>query len=86
MEDLPSAVRAFLDEHIFSASQLEVLLRLREAAGEEVTLADLARSTALPRKARVGRRDSPVVSASPGTSSSTAAFPVLGRRWPRLRR
>lgn len=48
MQDLPALVRAFLDEHIFSASQLEVLLLLRAEAGQEVTLASLARRTALP--------------------------------------
>lgn len=48
MPELPATVRAFLDEHIFSASQLEVLLMLRTAPQEAVTLPELARRTALP--------------------------------------
>jgi len=46
--DLPATVRAFLDEHVFSASQLEVLLMLRAAPEAAVTLPELARRTALP--------------------------------------
>ena len=49
MEALPATVRAFLDEHIFSASQLEVLLLLRSGGDARVTLPDLARRTALPQ-------------------------------------
>lgn len=49
MSDLPPVVRAFLDEHIFSASQLEVLLLLREDEGRDVSLADVSRRTALPQ-------------------------------------
>lgn len=47
MEELPAGVRRFLDAHIFSASQLEVLLLLRQI-GEPLPLAELARRTALP--------------------------------------
>ena len=49
MQDLPATVRAFLDEHIFSASQLEVLLLLRATPTTELTLDELARRTALPQ-------------------------------------
>lgn len=49
MSDLPRDVRDFLHEHIFSASQLEVLLLLREDAAQKVTLAELSRRTALPQ-------------------------------------
>lgn len=48
MQDLHPAVCAFLDEHIFSASQLEVLLLLRSAPDSTVTVPDLSRRTALP--------------------------------------
>ena len=40
---LPPEVIAFLDEHIFSVTQLEVLLLVREAAPEPRTAAELAR-------------------------------------------
>lgn len=49
MSDLPPVVQAFLDEHIFSASQLEVLLVLREDAGRSWSLAEVSRRTALPQ-------------------------------------
>ncbi|MFP5220407.1 MAG: helix-turn-helix domain-containing protein [Actinomycetes bacterium] len=49
MSDLPPVVQAFLDEHIFSASQLEVLLLLREEPGRSWSLAEVSRRTALPQ-------------------------------------
>jgi hypothetical protein len=48
VSDLPEVVRRFLDRHIFTASQLEVLLLLYDA-GERRTLAELSRETALPQ-------------------------------------
>lgn len=51
MSELPAAVRAFLDEHIFSASQLEVLLLLHARAGRPLTLGAVARETRLPASA-----------------------------------
>jgi hypothetical protein len=49
VSDLPRDVREFLHEHIFSASQLEVLLLLREHGDQKVTLAEVSRRTALPQ-------------------------------------
>lgn len=49
MSDLPPLVQAFLDEHIFSASQLEVLLLLREDGGRPASLDEVSRRTALPQ-------------------------------------
>ncbi|HWH30373.1 MAG TPA: helix-turn-helix domain-containing protein [Mycobacteriales bacterium] len=49
MSDLSPVVQAFLDEHIFSASQLEVLLLLRDDAGRAWPLAEVSRRTALPQ-------------------------------------
>jgi hypothetical protein len=49
VDDLHPVVRRFLDAHIFSASQLEVLLLVRELDGEPCTLARLAQRTALPQ-------------------------------------
>lgn len=48
MSDLPVRVRAFLDEHIFSASQLEVLLLLHARPGEPMTLAQVSAEARLP--------------------------------------
>ncbi len=48
MTELPAGVRAFLDRHIFTASQLEVLLLLREADGQPRTLAEVSRELHLP--------------------------------------
>lgn len=47
-EQLPTTVRAFLDEHIFSASQLEVLLALHAEPGRRHTLADVGQRMRLP--------------------------------------
>jgi hypothetical protein len=49
VSDLSRPVQTFLDAHIFSASQLEVLLLLRREPEREVTLAELSRRTALPQ-------------------------------------
>jgi hypothetical protein len=46
--DLPIRVRAFLDEHIFSASQLEVLLLLHSEPGRSRSLGELSRDLRLP--------------------------------------
>ncbi len=48
MSELPVRVRAFLDEHIFSASQLEVLLLLHAEPGRSWSLAELSRDMRLP--------------------------------------
>ena len=48
MSDLPVRVRAFLDEHIFSASQLELLLLLHEQPGRSRSVAELGRDLRLP--------------------------------------
>lgn len=48
MSELPPRVRAFLDEHIFSASQLEVLLLLHAEPGRSWSLAELSRDMKLP--------------------------------------
>lgn len=47
-EPLPPAVTAFLDEHIFSVAQLEVLLLLHEAGGGVMTARQLAELSYLP--------------------------------------
>lgn len=47
---LPPDVVAFLDEQIFSVAQLEVLLLVRAAHGEAVSLEGLARESYLPAK------------------------------------
>jgi hypothetical protein len=49
VKDLPPPVRSFLDTHIFSASQLEVLLLLRDRGESRLTLAEVARRTAMPQ-------------------------------------
>lgn len=49
-EGLPPDVVAFLDAHIFSVTQLEVLLLAREAVDGGYTAADLSRSTRLPER------------------------------------
>jgi hypothetical protein len=48
VSELPAAVRQFLDQHIFSASQLETLLLLHARAGQPVTTAEAARDLRLP--------------------------------------
>lgn len=48
MIDLPADVRAFLDSHIFSASQLEVLLLLHAEPGRGRTLAEVGKQMRLP--------------------------------------
>jgi hypothetical protein len=48
VSDLPPPVQRFLEAHIFSASQLEMLLLLRGLGDERVTLATVAQRTALP--------------------------------------
>jgi hypothetical protein len=48
LSDLPPGVRGFLDEHIFSASQLEVLLLLHAADGRPLTLDEVSRDVRLP--------------------------------------
>ena len=45
---LPPEVVAFLDEHIFSVTQLEVLLLVQEIAPESITVRELSRSAHLP--------------------------------------
>jgi hypothetical protein len=47
---LPPEVIAFLDEHIFSLSQLEVLLLVREARPESRTAAELSAVAHLPER------------------------------------
>ncbi len=47
---LPPAVVAFLDEHIFSVTQLEVLLLVHELAPERRTAAELGRAVHLPER------------------------------------
>ena len=47
---LPPGVVAFLDAHIFSVSQLEVLLLLHEAAGDGRSADDLSRETHMPAR------------------------------------
>jgi DNA-binding transcriptional ArsR family regulator len=49
VSELPQPVRDFLDGNIFSASQLEVLLLLREGGADKTTLSELSRRTALPQ-------------------------------------
>lgn len=49
-EDLPQDVLVFLDAHIFSVTQLEVLLLAREAVAGGYTLADLSRLSRLPER------------------------------------
>lgn len=49
-DPLPPDVVAFLDEQIFSVAQLEVLLLVRAADGEAVSLEGLARESYLPAK------------------------------------
>jgi hypothetical protein len=46
-EELSSEVARFLDEHVASVGQLEVLLLLRERAGVSVTAADVAREVGI---------------------------------------
>lgn len=48
MSELPAIVRGFLDQHIFSASQLEVLLHLHARRGQPVTPAEVSRELRLP--------------------------------------
>lgn len=47
---LPPEVVAFLDEHIFSVTQLEVLLLAREAPPEGYAAAELARLARVPER------------------------------------
>ena len=47
---LAPEVLAFLDAHIFSVTQLEVLLLTREADGDGVTAGDLSRTTRVPER------------------------------------
>ena len=47
---LPAEVVAFLDEHIFSLSQLEVLLLVREVAPQSRTAAQLSAVAHLPER------------------------------------
>jgi hypothetical protein len=49
VSELPEPVRAFLDANIFSASQLEVLLLLRERGAQKSRLSEISRVTALPQ-------------------------------------
>ena len=49
-EPLPAGVVAFLDEHVFTVSQLEVLLLVHEAGGTVRTSDDLARESYLPAR------------------------------------
>ncbi len=49
MQDLPQSVRDFLDANIFSASQLEVLLLLRDSGAARCRLSEISRQTALPQ-------------------------------------
>ena len=49
-DPLPPTVVAFLDEQIFSVAQLEVLLLVRAADGESISLDDVARESYLPAK------------------------------------
>ena len=51
MSELPAGVRSFLDQHIFSASQLEVLLLLHGRSGRPLTVLDAAREARLPASA-----------------------------------
>jgi len=94
VEDLSPTVRAFLDEHIFSASQLEVLLLLRADAGSEVTLADLARRTALPQSSLgpwldafvsrgLLRRDGPSYRYAPSSLTLSAVLDEVADTWGR---
>lgn len=48
MNPLPADVRDFLDEHIFSASQLEVLLLLHARPEQPLTLAQVSAEAKLP--------------------------------------
>lgn len=48
VSELPQRVRAVLDEHIFSASQLEVLLLLQAHPGRRWTLAEVGEEMRLP--------------------------------------
>ncbi|HVM27486.1 MAG TPA: hypothetical protein VM433_07410 [Mycobacteriales bacterium] len=93
MQDLPLPVRAFLDEHIFSASQLEVLLLLLQT-GERVELAEVARRTALPQgslgpwlDAFVSRgllgRDGDVYWCAPATPALQAQLEAVAETWSR---
>lgn len=47
---LPPEVVAFLDQHIFSVTQLEVLLLVQEVAPEVRTAAELSRAAHLPER------------------------------------
>ncbi len=47
-EPLEPAVSSFLDEHVFSVAQLELLLLVREAGGEPRGVEALARDMYLP--------------------------------------
>lgn len=47
---LPPEVVAFLDAHIFSVTQLEVLLLAREAVGQGYAAADLSRLARVPER------------------------------------
>ena len=50
MSGLPPDVVAFLDEHIFSVTQLEVLLLACEATGEGYTADELSRLARVPER------------------------------------
>lgn len=47
---LPAEVMAFLDAQIFSVAQLEVLLLVHEAAGETLSVAQIAKLSYLPER------------------------------------
>ena len=47
---LPAAVVAFLDEYVFTVSQLDVLLLVHEADGAVRTVDDLSRESYLPSR------------------------------------
>ena len=48
--DLPPELVAFLDEHIFSVTQLEVLLLAREAVGDGYTAGEMSRLARVPER------------------------------------
>ena len=49
-DGLPPEVVAFLDAHIFSVTQLEVLLLAREAVGDGYTASELSRTASVPER------------------------------------
>ena len=49
-DGLPPQVVAFLDAHIFSVTQLEVLLLATEAVGEGYTASELSRMALVPER------------------------------------